>query len=168
MSVLRIVPATGRRLVMAAGVALAILASTAAPALAQDPPPAAPAQEAPDPMKFTHDRILLYFLIADSGVAIFEDILAKTKAILDKSEKPERKQQATSYKVSKVEGPGQPGIVTYFAVLEPVIKEASYDPFKILAEGMPPDEVRALYDKFIPHLKGISASPFRPIMGGSQ
>jgi hypothetical protein len=83
---------------------------------------------------------------------------------MDKSEKPERKQQSTLYKIARVDTPPQNGIVTYLALLDPVVKEASYDPFKILAEGMPPDQVRALYDKLLPHLKGISSAALKPVM----
>ncbi len=164
MSVSRSVPVWGRRFGWVAGLSFALLAGVASPALAQDPPPAAAQPEAPDPLKFTHDRVLVYFLIAEGGTAVFEEVMAKVKEALDKSEKPERKQQATLYKIARVEQPAQNGLVTYIALLDPVVKEASYDPFKILAEAMPPEEVRALYDKLQPQLKGISTAPLRGVM----
>lgn len=163
MSVSGMGPAWGRRIVFVMGLSLALVAGIASPALAQDP--AAAAQpEAPDPLKFSHDRVIVYFLIADGGQTVFEEVMAKVKDVLDKSEKPERKQQATLYKIARVEQPAQGGMVTYIALLDPVVKGASYDPFKILAEGIPPEEVRALYDKLSPVLKGISAAPIRGVM----
>jgi hypothetical protein len=155
-------PAWGRRLVMMGGLSLALLVGVASPALAQDPVAAQP--DPPDPLKFSHDRVIVYFLIADGGQAVFEEVMAKVKEVLDKSEKPERKQQATLYKLARVEQPPQNGMVTYIALLDPVVKGASYDPFKILAEGIPPEDVRALYDKLSPVLKGISAAPIRGVM----
>jgi hypothetical protein len=166
MIAVRNMSASSRRLLMAAGVAFAMIAGVAAPALAQDPPPAAAQPDPPDPLKFTHDRVIVYFLIAEGGTAIFEEVMAKVKQVLDKSDKPERKQQATLYKIARVEQPPQGGMVTYIALLDPVVKDASYDPFKILAEGIPPDEVRALYDKLSPVLKGISAAPIIMNIGG--
>ena len=48
------------------------------------------------------------------------------------------------------------------------MKGATYDPFKILGEGLPPEEVGALFQKVGPGLKGISAAPLDLVvnMGG--
>ena len=149
-----------RRSLMAAFV-MAIL-SVAATVFAQTPA-TPPPQEQADPMKFATDKMVVFFIIKEEGVPVFEDIMSKVKGVLDKSDKAERKQQATLYRLAKLETV-QGGNVTYIALLDPVVKEASYDPFKILAEGMPPAEVSALYEKLKPVLVGLSSVPFKAIM----
>jgi len=133
----------------------------AAPAAAQQ----APAQ--PDPLVFTSDRMLVIIRVAESASIDFEVTMGKVKEVLAKSDKPERKQQAAHWKLLKATMP-QDGVLNYFFVLEEVAKGLSYDPFKILGEALPPEEVKALFDKVGPGLRGISAAPLAPIvsMGG--
>ena len=126
------------------------------------------AQE-PDAMVFNADRMLVSIRVAEAFTTEFEVTMGKVKEVLAKSEKPERKQQAAQWKLLKV-GTPQDGIVTYFFLLEHVVKGATYDPFKILGEGLPPEEVGALFQKVGPGLKGISAAPLDLIvnMGGGK
>src|SRR5262245_30897741 len=124
---------------------------------------APPAQETKDNMVFTSDKMLIAFSIAESSAADFEGVMEKVKEVLAKSEKPERKQQAQHWKVLRLEA-AQNGILTYFCYIDQVVKGASYDPFKILAEGMPPEEVRKLYEKLAPGLKGINLAPLAKII----
>jgi len=99
----------------------------------------------------------------------FEVTMGKVKEVLAQSDKPERKRQAAHWKLTKATDP-QDGIINFFFVLEQVEKGVSYDPFKILGEGLPPEEVRALFEKVGPGLRGISAAPLGPIvsMGGGN
>jgi hypothetical protein len=112
----------------------------------------------PDAMVFKEDRMLVSVRVAEAYTTEFEVTMGKVKEVLAKSDKPERKQQAAQWKLLKV-GTPQDGIVTYFFLLEQVVKGATYDPFKILGEGLPPEEVGALFQKVGPGLKGISAAP---------
>jgi len=112
----------------------------------------------PDAMVFTADRMLVSVRVAEAYTTEFEVTMGKVKEVLAKSDKPERKQQAAQWKLLKV-GTPQDGVVTYFFLLEQVVKGATYDPFKILGEGLPPEEVGALFQKVGPGLKGISAAP---------
>jgi hypothetical protein len=156
------------RCFIAAGAAVLLFAGLAAgPAFAQDPPPpAAQAPEAPDALKFTtQDRVFVFFIVTEAGAPVFEEIMTKVKEALDKSEKPERKQQAAAFRVNKLEAV-QNGQITYFALLDPVVKNVSYDPFKILAEALPPADVAALYEKLKPVLVGLSPVAYRPVTGG--
>jgi len=137
----------------------------------QSAPPAAPTAQAaaptPDPMMFV-GPMLVSFTVAEGSAADFEAVMAKVKEVLAKSEKPERKQQAAHWKILKLEG--TPGAdLTYFFVIDQVVKGASYDPFKILAEGLGPEEVRALYEKVSSGVKGIRTAPLGKIldMGGA-
>jgi hypothetical protein len=93
--------------------------------------------------------------------------MGKVKEVLAKSDKPERRQQAAQWKLLKV-GTPQEGVITYFFLLDRVVKGATYDPFKILGEGLPAEEVGALFQKVGPGLKGITAAPLDLVvnMGG--
>src|SRR3954453_23656316 len=108
-----------RRFVMAPLLATAVLGFNAAPARAQQAPaapagqaPAAPAAPAAAPAQrqFNQDGgIILHYVLADKA-ADFEMAMQKVKEALAKSPKPERKQQAASWKVFKA-GPGPTGTV---------------------------------------------------------
>jgi hypothetical protein len=109
---------------------------SAAPVFAQATPAAAPAQAAaPNPFVFPGDGgVILNFVKADK-TADFEMVLGKVKEALAKSEKPERKQQATGWKVFKASEAGPNGAVIYVFVMEPVIKGGDYSVGQILVEG---------------------------------
>lgn len=148
------------------GLTAAVIVATAGTSFAQNPPPqqqpapAAP-QEPPDQMKFTKETpILIFFQVSEEKAADFEAVMAKVKEVLAKSTKPERQAQATRWRLLKAET-AQNGIWTYINLLDPSVKDASYDPFKILAEGLPPEEVGALYQKVKDGLKNISIVPLQ-------
>ena len=109
---------------------------SAAPVFAQATPAAAPAQAAaPNPFVFPGDGgVILNFVKADK-TADFEMVLGKVKEALAKSEKPERKQQATGWKVFKASEPGPNSAVIYVFVMEPVVKGGDYSVGQILVEG---------------------------------
>ena len=123
----------------------------------QAPPP--PAQQAapPDPLVFNDDRLLVSFQVDEAFGPEFEVTMGRVKEVLAKSDKPERRRQAEHWKLMKV-GPSN-GILTYFFLLDEVAKGVTYDPFKILGEGLPPEEVGELFKKVGPGLKGINAAP---------
>lgn len=156
----------GRMVVAAFAFCLALCAMPAAAGQAQSPAPA-PVPAPGDPLTFSVDRLLVFFQVAVDSSVDFEVTMGKVKEVLAKSEKPERRKQAEHWKVLKSATP-QDGIVTFFFFLDEVVKGVSYDPFKILGEALPPAEVKALFDKLSPGLKGISAAPLGPIisMGG--
>jgi hypothetical protein len=102
------------------------------------------------------------FTIDANGTAEFESLVARVKEALQKSSKAERKQQAEHWKLIKLETPPQGGNVTYFLVVEKVVKGTSYDMFKILSEELPPADVQAIYEKVKPIFKaGISFTPIK-------
>jgi len=116
-----------------------------APAFAQQP--AAPAQPAPNPFVFPGDGgVVLNFVKADK-TADFEMVLGKVKEALAKSDKPERKQQATGWKVFKATEPGPNGAVIYAFVIDPAVKGGDYSVGQILVEGFG-DEGRTLYKTY--------------------
>ena len=109
--------------------------------------PAQAAQAAPTTRVFSGDAgMVLNFIKADK-VADFEMVVAKLKEALAKSAKPERKQQAASWKVFKAAEPGAGGSVLYVFIVDPSVKGADYTVSNILAEGFPA-EVQALYKQY--------------------
>jgi hypothetical protein len=122
------------------------------------------AQQPPDQMTFNDaDKLFLYFSIAPEQSTVFEEVLQKMKDALLASTKPERQQQSQHMQVLKLNDL-QAGNVLYIFVLDQVVKGVSYDPFKILGESLPADQVRGLYDKVLPGLKGISRAAFTEVL----
>ena len=135
----RFVPVVRRRVgVIVLGVMTGLL--SAGVVQAQDAPKA-------NPYVFAGDgAVLLNFIKADH-VADFEMILGKLKDALAKSEKPERKQQAESWKVFKANEAGPGGAAIYVSVIYPSVKGADYTVTTILNEAFP-TEVQDLYKKY--------------------
>jgi hypothetical protein len=139
-----------RRIVF--GLVAATLSATTV--VAQTPPAqAAPAQPpaaaaaAPTARTFAGDGGLVLNFIKPDKTADFEAVIAKLKEALQKSEKPERKQQAASWKVFKSPDPAAGGNVLYVFIIEPSVKGADYTVSTILNEAFP-QEVQALYKQY--------------------
>ena len=110
--------------------------------------PAQQAAAAPAKRLFTHDGgMILNFIKADK-TADFEAVMAKLKEALQKSEKPERKQQAATWKIFKSPDPAGQGQVLYIFIIDPSVKDADYTVSNILAEAFPPAEVNTLYKQY--------------------
>lgn len=113
----------------------------------QATPPAQQAAAAPAPRVFGSDAgMVLNFIKADK-TADFEAVMAKLKEALQKSAKPERKQQATSWKVFKSPEPAAGGNVLYVFFIDPSVKGADYTVSTILAEAFP-QEVQAIFKQY--------------------
>jgi hypothetical protein len=144
----------GRSGWMALGILVGALSTTALVAQqppAQQPPaqqPAQQAQAAPTKREFASDGGLVLNFIKADKTADFEAVIAKLKEALQKSEKPERKEQAKSWKVFKSPDPAQGGNVLYVFVIDPSVKGADYTVSNILAEAFPPAEVNELYKQY--------------------
>lgn len=106
------------------------------------------AAAAPTKRVFTADGgMVLNFIKADK-TADFETVIGKLKEALQKSDKPERKQQAASWKVFKSPDPAAGGNVLYVFMIDPAIKDADYTVSNILAESFTPDVVNELYKQY--------------------
>lgn len=149
----RFVPVVRRRVgVMALGMVMGVL--SAGVARAQDAPKA-------NPYVFAGDgAVLLNFVKADH-VADYEAVFAKLKEALTKSEKPERKQQAESWKLFKAAGAGPGNTVIYVSVIYPAVKGADYTVTTLLQEAFPA-EARDLYTKYAESL-GTPAGNLFPL-----
>ena len=132
------------------GLVVGTLSATTAFAQAQPPAPAAPAaaaQAAPTARMFASDGGMVLNFIKPDKTADFEAVIGKLKEALQKSAKPERKQQAASWKVFKSPDPAAGGNVLYVFMIDPSVKGADYTVSNILAEGFP-TEVQALYKQY--------------------
>jgi hypothetical protein len=131
-----------RRIVF--GLVVGTLSATTAFAQAA---PAAAAQAAPTARLFASDAGMVLNFIKPDKTADFESVIGKLKEALHKSEKPERKQQAASWKVFKSPDPAAGGNVLYVFMIDPSVKGADYTVSTILAEAFP-TEVQALYKQY--------------------
>jgi hypothetical protein len=113
----------------------------------------ASAQVAP-PAQTTKSSALQHLLTSDSGIVLnfikpdrtadFEAVVAKLKEALQKSSKPERRQQAASWKVYRSPEPGPAGSVLYVFTMDPAVKDADYTVSTILAEAFPAEAMTLL------------------------
>lgn len=107
-------------------------------------PPAASIRPTVQQHLLTSDSgIVLNFIKADR-TADFEAVVAKLKEALQKSAKPERRQQAESWKVYRSPEPGPAGSVLYVFTMEPAVKGVDYTISTILAEAFPADAMTLL------------------------
>ena len=126
---------------IALGIVVGALSATT---LAAQPEPAAQAAPAKSPFMFSGDGALVLNYIKADKTADFESVVGKIKEALAKSEKPERKAQASGWKIFKAAEPGPGGAVLYVWVVDPVVKDVEYSVSAILTEGFPA-EAAALY-----------------------
>lgn len=96
---------------------------------------------------FASDAGLVLNFVKPDKSGDFEFVVAKLKEALAKSDKPERKQQASGWKVYKGVEPGANNSVLYLFVMDPAVKGADYTVSTILAEAFP-TEVHALYKRY--------------------
>ncbi len=137
--------ARGRRLGwMVCGVLAGALATGAAHAQQ----PAQQGQAAVNTRVFASDAGMVLNFIKPDKTADFEAVMSKLKEALQKSEKPERKQQAASWKVFKSPDPAAQGNILYVFLIDPAVKGADYSVANILAEAFPPDQVNVLYTQY--------------------
>ena len=135
---------------IALGILVGVLAATSARAQ-QPAAPAAPAgqaAQAPQTRTFPSDGGMILNFIKPDKTADFELVVGKLKEALTKSEKPERKDQAKSWKVFKSPDPAAGGNVLYVFVIDPAVKGADYSVANILAEAFPAAEVNELYKQY--------------------
>ncbi len=126
------------------------------------PQAAEPQQEQPQPAQqnpfaFGSDAALMTFLIKPDKAADFEKVMGKLHEALANSDKPERRQQAESWKLYKASEPGPNGAVVYYNLLVPVLKGADYTPSKIIAEVFP-SEALELFQLYRDAFAGLARS----------
>src|SRR3954466_12962761 len=127
---------------------MAVVLATAASAIgAAQAPAQTQAPATPNARVFNSGSGLILYTIKADKAADFESVMAKAKEALGKSAKPERKQQAATWKVFKAAEAGANGNVTYVMIMDPSIKDADYNVINILNEVFPTD-IQALYKTY--------------------
>jgi 23S rRNA G2069 N7-methylase RlmK/C1962 C5-methylase RlmI len=112
--------------------------------LAQSAPAA---QAAPAARVFASDAGLVLNFIKPDKAADFEAVVGKLKEALQKSDKPQRKEQAAAWRVYRAAEPGANGAILYVFEIDPAVHGADYTVSTILAEGFP-REVQDLYKRY--------------------
>jgi hypothetical protein len=116
---------------------------------AQQAQPAQPAAAAQASTKrvFASDAGMVLNFIKPDKTADFEAVMGKLKEALQKSDHPERKQQAASWKVFKSPEPAGANVL-YVFVIDPSVKDADYTVSNILAEAFTPAELNVIYKQY--------------------
>jgi hypothetical protein len=141
---------------------------------AQTPPAqTAPAQAQKEPrMSFSGNAGVFLYQIKPDQTAVFEELVAKVKDSLAKSDKPERKQQLAAWKLYKSAEPMGTNTL-YVFVADPAVKGAEYDLLMLLAEGLGTTagtpENQELFKKYVgAFAAGASRLNLTPIAGGAM
>jgi hypothetical protein len=124
------------------GVALSVLMLLGAAPHGQQP-----AQPPVNARVFASDAGIILNFIKPDKTGDFEAVMARLKEALEKSSKPERRQQSASWKIFRAVEPGANGSVLYVFTIDPAVKGADYTVSTILAEAFPND-VQALYKQY--------------------
>jgi hypothetical protein len=151
--------------VFVSGVALvAVTLAGASTAAAQQP--AAPAEPTKPVLTINSDAAIITLLIKPDKTADFEVVLNKLKEALNKSEKPERKQQAAGWKIFKSSQMAQ-GNAVYIMRIDPVVKGQEYDITRLIAEVFPV-EVQEIFAKYKEAFAGRAITELSPFLSMSQ
>lgn len=110
---------------------------------------AAFAQAAPTKFTIEGEAAVLMVAVNAAKTADYEQVLAKLKEVLAKSEAPEAKQQAAGWKIVKTMKPQADGTLIYMHIITPVAG-ADYSVLQsIYAVVKDPAEQKALYDLYV-------------------
>jgi hypothetical protein len=124
--------------------------------------PAGAAEPAKPVLTINSDAAIITLLIKPDKTADFELVLNKLKEALNKSEKPERKQQAAGWKVFKSSQMAQ-GNAVYVMRIDPVVKGQEYDITRLIAEVFPV-EVQEIFAKYKDAFAGRAITELTPFL----
>lgn len=108
---------------------------------------AAPQDHQSAGLTFSGDVALWTVAIKPDRTADFEKVLARVRDALQKSEKPERKQQAAGWKVMKMDKPLPDGNIAYVHIIMPVVADTDYTLLKAIYDEFPA-ESQELYGTY--------------------
>lgn len=118
-------------------------------------------RQQPKGLTFSGGVALWTVAIKADKTADFERVLAKVRDALQKSERPERKEQAAGWRVMKMDKPLPDGSIAYVHIISPVVSGADYTLLKAIYDEFPSEsqELYALYrDAFAQNLALASGS----------
>ena len=139
-----------------------LVALAPATVLAQAPPAQPAAQQQPAPKEprvtFKTDAGVLLFTIKGDQTTAFEELVAKVRDLLAKSEDPIRKQQLNGWKVYKAAEAAAGGNALYVLVVDPAVKAAEYDPIMLVVEGLGKDYATPENQELVKKFAGVFAN----------
>lgn len=155
--------------------AVLMLPAFAASAAAQE---AAAQEAAVQKLTYTADAVIVMYAINPGKDADYEQVIAKLRDALAKSEAPEARQQAAGWKVFRSEKSlTNDDSSTYIHIINPVVKGADYSIVNLVYAASTDEEKRAFYDLYKGALKSalsqitgstVSTSPAVAVSGGGQ
>jgi hypothetical protein len=116
-------------------------ATTTGTATTAQQPPAAEKPPAPK-IPFTTPAGILLVQIKPDKTAVFEEMVAKLRAGLAKTQDPTIQKQATGLKIYKSSEPFGANVL-YVVMVDPAVPDSEYELFGMLSKTMTPDELRA-------------------------
>jgi hypothetical protein len=96
---------------------------------------------------FASDAGIMIKFIKTDKIADFEATVVKLRQALARSNRPERRQQAATWKVFRAVEPATNGDAVYVFMMDPAINSADYAVSSILAEAFP-IEAKSLYKRY--------------------
>ena len=129
----------GMNAVWTMGIVAALLAAHWTGAVQASPQATSGASESQQAkgLTFSGDVALWTVAIKPDKTADFEKVLARVRDAMQKSEKPERRQQAEGWRVMKMEKPLPDGNIAYVHIISPVISGADYTLLKAIYDEFP-------------------------------
>jgi hypothetical protein len=97
--------------------------------------------------RFASDAAIMLKFIRPDRIDDFEATVDKLKDALARSNNPERRRQARSWRVFKAVEPATNGDAVYVFEIDPVVRGADYTVARILAEAFP-SEAQSLYQRY--------------------
>lgn len=153
--------------VFLSGAALVAMTFAGASTATAQEPGAAPAEPAAPRFTLNGEAAIVTMLIKQDKTADFEFVLNKLKEALQKSEKPERQQQAAGWKVFKASQAGPNNTVAYVMRIDPIIKGAEYDITMLISEVFPV-EVQEIFAKYKDAFAGRAVTELSQFMTMQQ
>jgi hypothetical protein len=111
----------------------------------------------PPSLVFGSDVAVVLNFVKPDRTADFENVIARLKEALQRSERPERKQQAIGWRMFRATEPGPSGSVIYLFVIDQPLKGADYTIPRVLAEAFPA-EAQALEQQLTDSLTQAQSS----------
>ena len=109
--------------------------------------PAPQATPAPTTRLFPNDGGMVLNFIKADRTADFEMVMGKLKEALQKSAKPERKEQAKGWKVFRSPDPAGANVL-YVFIIDPAVKGADYQVSNIITENFSGAEANEILKKY--------------------
>jgi hypothetical protein len=133
-------------------------------------PGAQPATPGPPKLSFPTPAGILLVQVKPDQAAAFEEMIGKLRAGLAKSDKPELKQQANSWKVYRANEP-MAGNTLFVVVIDPAMPNTEYQFLQVLNNTLTPEEQRSpetqeMYKRYAAAIANMNRLNVTPVGGG--